>query len=93
MSATLRGQLATLERRLGAGDLAAAGSAWLAAHLSWLALGQGDGAYGAFGNLGNEIDGTAAGDVGTTSSPSFTGSSSTSGGATTSPAPAPTQRP
>jgi high-affinity iron transporter len=76
VSATLakvRGQLATLESRLGGGDLAGAESAWLAAHLSWLALGQDDGAYGAFGSLGNRIDGTAAGDVGTTSSPSFTG--------------------
>jgi high-affinity iron transporter len=71
--AKLRRQLAALDSRLGAGDVAGARSAWLAAHLSWLALGQDDGAYGAFGNLGNQIDGTADGDVGTTSSPSFTG--------------------
>jgi high-affinity iron transporter len=71
--AKLRGQLDTLERRLRAGDVAGAKSAWQAAHVSWLALGQDDGAYGAFGELGDKIDGTAAGDVDTTSSPSFTG--------------------
>ncbi|HTU85142.1 MAG TPA: EfeM/EfeO family lipoprotein [Solirubrobacteraceae bacterium] len=71
--AKLRGQLATLQTRLDAGDVAGAQSAWVTAHVSWLALGQDDGAYGAFGNLGNQIDGTADGDVGTTSSPSFTG--------------------
>jgi high-affinity iron transporter len=71
--ATLRGQLATLQSRLRAGDIAGARSAWLEAHLSWLRLGQDDAGYGAFGTLGNRIDGTADGDVGTTSSPSFTG--------------------
>jgi high-affinity iron transporter len=71
--AKLRGQLDTLESRLAAGDVAGAKSAWLAAHVSWLSLGQDDGAYGAFGDLGNKIDGTADGDVGATSSPSFTG--------------------
>jgi high-affinity iron transporter len=71
--AKLRGQLATLAGRLSEGDVAGARSAWLAAHLSWLRLGQDDGAYGAFGSLGNRIDGTASGDVGTTSSRSFTG--------------------
>ena len=71
--ANLRGQLATLQHRLAGGNMAGAKSAWLAAHLSWLALGQDDGAYGAFGNLGSRIDGTAAGDVGATSSASFTG--------------------
>jgi len=71
--AKLHGQLAALTSRLSAGDIAGARSAWLAAHLSWLDLGQDDGAYGAFGDLGNQIDGTADGDVGTTSSRSFTG--------------------
>jgi hypothetical protein len=71
--ARLRGQLASLQRRLADHDLRGARSAWLSAHLSWLALGQDDGAYGAFGNLGNRIDGTAEGDLGTTSSPSFSG--------------------
>jgi high-affinity iron transporter len=71
--ATLRAQLATLSDRVREGDLDGARSAWLAAHLSWLRLGQDDGAYGAFGTLGNKIDGTADGDAGTTSSPSFTG--------------------
>jgi len=69
----LRGQLATLQSRLAAGNVPGARSAWLAAHLSWLELGQDDGAYGAFGDLGSQIDGTADGDVGTTSSRSFTG--------------------
>ncbi len=60
--AKLRGQLAALDSRLSAGDVTRAKSAWLAADPSWLALGQDDGAYGAFGNLGNQIDGAADGD-------------------------------
>ena len=71
--ARLRRQLGTLQRRLHAGNVAGARSAWLAAHVGWLAIGQDDGAYGAFGDLGNSIDGTADGDVGTTSSRHFTG--------------------
>jgi hypothetical protein len=30
----------------------------LTAHLTWLKIGQDDGAYGAFGELGRAIDGT-----------------------------------
>jgi high-affinity iron transporter len=69
----LRTQLATLNRKLRARDVAGAQSAWRSAHVSWLVLGQDNGAYGAFGSLGNQIDGTADGHVGTTSSQSFTG--------------------
>jgi iron uptake system EfeUOB component EfeO/EfeM len=66
-------QLATLLAEATAGDLAGAESAWLAAHLTWLKIGQDDGAYGAFGKLGRMIDGTSAGLVGGTSSRHFTG--------------------
>jgi high-affinity iron transporter len=66
-------QLTALLGRATAGDLAGAESAWLAAHLTWLEIGQDDGAYGAFGELGRMIDGTAAGLVGGTRSRDFTG--------------------
>jgi high-affinity iron transporter len=69
----LHSQLATLDRQIAADSLPGAETAWLAAHLTWLEIGQDDGAYGAFGNLGNAIDGTAEGDVGGTSSSKFTG--------------------
>ena len=69
----LRGQVATLAADLHAGNVSAASSAWLAAHLTWLSIGQDDGAYGAFGDLGREIDGTAAGLVDGTADRSFTG--------------------
>lgn len=78
----LNRQLAALDDQIAAGDLAGAESAWLAAHLTWLAIGQDDAAYGAFGELGQRIDGTAAGLVdGPPAPPSadFTKSSSTSG--------------
>ncbi|HUA07295.1 MAG TPA: EfeM/EfeO family lipoprotein, partial [Solirubrobacteraceae bacterium] len=58
---------------ISAGNLAQAESDWLTAHLAWLDIGQDDGAYGCFGELGAEIDGTAAGLVGGTASPQFTG--------------------
>ena len=70
---TLQIQLGTLSARLAAGDVAGAESAWLAAHLSWLRIGQDDGAYGAFGDIGRQIDGTAAGLVDGTADPAFTG--------------------
>jgi high-affinity iron transporter len=70
---TLHIQLGTLSARLTAGDVAGAESAWLTAHLSWLRIGQDDGAYGAFGDLGRQIDGTAAGLVDGTADPAFTG--------------------
>jgi high-affinity iron transporter len=41
--------------------------------VTWLEIGEDDGAYGAFGNLGSRIDGGASGLVGGTSSPKFTG--------------------
>jgi high-affinity iron transporter len=70
---TLVGQVATLRAAIAAGDPAPARSAWLAAHLTWLELGQDDGAYGAFGDLGRQIDGTSAGLVGATTNRHFTG--------------------
>jgi high-affinity iron transporter len=69
----VKAQIATLRARLAAGDRRGAQSAWLTAHLTWLTIGQDDGAYGAFGDLGGRIDGTAEGVVGGTSSPRFTG--------------------
>jgi iron uptake system EfeUOB component EfeO/EfeM len=70
---TLVGQVAALRAAVGAGDRAGAESAWLTAHETWLQIGQDDGAYGAFGDLGRRIDGTSAGLVGGTANPRFTG--------------------
>jgi high-affinity iron transporter len=70
---TLDTQVTTLLTAEQAGNLAESESDWLPAHLTWLEIGQDDGAYGAFGALGAEIDGTAAGLVGGTASRSFTG--------------------
>ena len=70
---TLRTQIAAIVSSVAARDLGSAESAWLTAHLTWLEIGQDDGAYGAFGELGREIDGTSAGLDGGTSSPAFTG--------------------
>jgi high-affinity iron transporter len=69
----LGGQVATLAADLHAGNVSAAQSAWLAAHLTWLSIGQADGAYAAFGNLGRQIDGTAAGLVNGKADRAFTG--------------------
>ena len=69
----LKGQLTTLLAAEQAGNLTAAQAAWLPAHLSWLEIGQDDGAYGAFGALGAQIDGLANGHVGGTASANFTG--------------------
>jgi hypothetical protein len=71
--ATLRSQVAALSAATASGNLASARSAWLTAHLTWLEIGQDDGAYGAFGALGGEIDGLAAGHPRGTSDPGFTG--------------------
>jgi iron uptake system EfeUOB component EfeO/EfeM len=71
--ATVRLDLTALAAAISAGSLAEAQSDWLTAHLAWLDIGQDDGAYGCFGALGGEIDGTAAGLVGGTASPQFTG--------------------
>jgi iron uptake system EfeUOB component EfeO/EfeM len=70
---TLRAQLATLAAAIGSGRLATARSDWLSAHLTWLAIGEDDGAYGCFGTLGGKIDGLAAGHPQGTADPGFTG--------------------
>jgi iron uptake system EfeUOB component EfeO/EfeM len=70
---TVQTDVSTLAGAIGAGDLADAESDWSTAHLEWLDIGQDDGAYGAFGDLGGEIDGTAGGLVGGAASPQFTG--------------------
>jgi iron uptake system EfeUOB component EfeO/EfeM len=69
----VRTDVSTLAAAISAGNLAEAESDWLTAHLAWLDIGQDDGAYGCFGDLGGEIDGTAAGLVGGIASPQFTG--------------------
>jgi high-affinity iron transporter len=71
--ASVKAQLGALRGQIAAGRLAGAESDWLGAHLAWLKIGQDDGAYGAFGDLGQRIDGTAAGLAGGASSPRFTG--------------------
>jgi high-affinity iron transporter len=71
--ATLVAQVGSLRAAVDAGSLSSAESAWLAAHLTWLLIGQDDGAYGAFGELGRQIDGTSAGLVGGVVNPKFTG--------------------
>jgi hypothetical protein len=71
--ATLRGQVASLSAVIASDNLAAAKSVWLKAHSTWLEIGQDDGAYGAFGPLGGEIDGLAAGHTLGTADPGFTG--------------------
>jgi iron uptake system EfeUOB component EfeO/EfeM len=70
---TLRSQVAALATAIGSGNLAQAESAWLTAHLTWLDIGQDDGAYGCFGALGGDIDGLAAGHPLGTADPGFTG--------------------
>ena len=70
---TLRAQVAQLSAAVGSGNLAHARSAWLTAHLTWLEIGQDDGAYGCFGPLGGQIDGLAAGHPRGTADPGFTG--------------------
>jgi iron uptake system EfeUOB component EfeO/EfeM len=69
----LQSQVQQLITAINSDNLLAAEAAWLPAHLTWLDLGQDDGAYGAFGNLGRSIDGTAAGYPDGTSDPNFTG--------------------
>jgi high-affinity iron transporter len=69
----LLAQTAALGSATRAGSLRAAETDWLHAHLTWLAIGQDDGAYGSFGDLGREIDGTAAGLVDGASGKDFTG--------------------
>jgi high-affinity iron transporter len=69
----LQPQIARLQAAAAGGDIPAAEHDWLRAHATWLAMGQDDDAYGAFGQLGEDIDGLAAGLPGTTSNPHFTG--------------------
>jgi iron uptake system EfeUOB component EfeO/EfeM len=71
--ATLQSQVVTLITAIASGSLAQAQAAWLTAHVTWLDIGQDDGAYGCFGELGRQIDGTAAGLPAATASPDFTG--------------------
>jgi iron uptake system EfeUOB component EfeO/EfeM len=69
----LRTQVGALATAIASNDLSQAQSAWLTAHLTWLDIGQDDGAYGCFGQLGGDIDGLAAGHPLGTSDPGFTG--------------------
>jgi high-affinity iron transporter len=66
-------QVATLRVDVDDADVTTAEADWLTAHLSWLRIGQDDGAYGAYGNLGRRIDGTSAGTVASGRGPRFTG--------------------
>lgn len=70
---TLQAQVHTLQSAIAAGNMSTAQSAWLAAHLTWLEIGQDDGAYGCFGALGGQIDGLAAGHPLGTADPGFSG--------------------
>jgi hypothetical protein len=69
----LRSRVAALSAAIASSNLAKARSAWLSAHLTWLEIGQDDGAYGCFGALGGKIDGLAAGHPLGTADPGFTG--------------------
>ena len=62
-----------VQARLDAGDVPGAKDAWLTARLIYLRIGQDNSAYGIFGDLGQSIDGTAAGHRGGTHSAGFTG--------------------
>jgi hypothetical protein len=68
--ALLAGQTKVLARDTEAGDDAAAKQDWRTAHLTYHRLGA---AYGAFGALGQAIDGLAGGLPGGTDNPGFTG--------------------
>jgi hypothetical protein len=70
---TLRAQVAALSAATASGNLPKAKATWLDAHVTWLEIGQDDGAYGCFGSLGGEIDGLAAGHPLGTADPAFTG--------------------
>lgn len=71
--AALTPELRALHTATASGDTVRARAAWLTAHLTWLRIGQDDGAYGAFGELGQQIDGTADGLSEGALSPRFTG--------------------
>src|ERR1700761_1920822 len=53
----LHPQLKAMRAAAAGGDLHTAEHDWLAAHVTWLEVGQDDAAYGAFGQLGQRIDG------------------------------------
>jgi high-affinity iron transporter len=63
-------QIQLLATAITGGQISAARSAWLTAHLTWHRIG---GAYDAFGALGTSIDGTADRLQDGTASPQFTG--------------------
>ena len=67
---TLAGQTGALAADVRAGNLGAARTAWLTAHLSYERLGA---AYDAFGPFDDEIDGRPDGLVGGVNSPQWTG--------------------
>jgi iron uptake system EfeUOB component EfeO/EfeM len=69
----LPGQVRAIESAASRGDMPGAESAWVEAHMTYLEIGQDDASYGAFGDLGEQIDGLADGLPGTTASSSFTG--------------------
>jgi high-affinity iron transporter len=70
---TLRPELRALRTAAVAGDVATAEHDWLASHVTWLEIGEDDAAYGAFGSLGQDIDGLPHGLPGTTTNRHFTG--------------------
>jgi iron uptake system component EfeO len=67
---TLAGQTAVVAADVSSGNLGAARTAWLPAHLTYERLGA---AYDAFGNFDAEIDGRPDGLVGGVGSPQWTG--------------------
>jgi iron uptake system component EfeO len=67
---TLASQVNTLNRDIQGGNLPAARSAWLPAHLTYERLGA---AYDSFGDFDGEIDGRADGLAGGVNSPDWTG--------------------
>ncbi|MEE4543072.1 iron uptake transporter permease EfeU [Streptomyces sp. V4-01] len=67
---TLQGQTARLRSDLDRGDLAAARTDWLTAHLTYSSLGA---AYGTFADFDSRIDGRADGLPGGVRDPGFTG--------------------
>lgn len=69
----LQPQLQTLDDAITSADVDAAKTAWTAARRTYLTIGQDNDAYGAFGELGARIDGTAAGLKHGTADPKFTG--------------------
>jgi high-affinity iron transporter len=70
---SLDARVASLLTATRSGELPRARAAWLKAHLTWLLIGQDDGAYGAFGTLGQRIDGNSEGLVGGPTNREFMG--------------------